>query len=308
MDNLALTLAPRLKLVNKLFKVSKLSIFPQSLSQKIYNIKTDLIVNSLQTLHKNLLIEYSPQINNNIFEISNIIWVCWFQGEENAPLLVKKCINNLRLYNSDNFEVKVITLDNYENYTTLPAYIKEKFLEGKISYTQLSDILRFSLLADHGGIWIDSTYLTIQNLPSCITESDFFSLTSNIYPNYSISKGRWAGNFLKFGKNDPIAQLFRDLFFDYWVKNDLLIDYFLIDYYFELLYRNFKPFQYKLNKLEKIGDYRHILNKILFKEVNDKDNYILKKDKHKIYKLTYKFDSSKPNKKDTYYQKFFIEA
>lgn len=308
MDNSVITLVPKLKVVNKLFKISKSRIFPKYLSQKIYDYKTKLIVGSLENLHINLLNDYARKIDDSAYEVSNIIWVCWFQGENNAPLLVKKCIENLRNYNSNEFKVRVITLDNYDKYVSLPSYIKEKVLSKKISYTQFSDILRFSLLAEHGGIWIDSTYLTMQKLPACVSQSDFFSLTSNIYPNYSISKGRWAGNFLKFGKNDPIAQLFRNLFFDYWEKNDFLIDYFLIDYYFELLYRNFAPFRKKLNKLDKIGDHRHVLNKILFKEINDKDNKKLLTDHYKIYKLTYKFDESKSNKKGTYYQKIFLES
>lgn len=86
-----------------------------------------------------------------------------------------------------NTRFKIVTLDNYKDFIDLPSYIEEKFKKGIISYTQLSDILRFTLLATHGGIWIDSTYLTLSPLPKYVTII-LFSLTSAIFPTYSISK------------------------------------------------------------------------------------------------------------------------
>jgi len=304
------TISPKIfrqvQLINKLFKISKNHYFLRRFSNFLFQKKTDLIVQELQKLHLDTLETYKEKllINNNP-SITNIIWVCWFQGEDQAPALVQKCIWNLKQFNQDEYTIKIVTLDNYKDFTDLPSYIEEKFKKGIISYTQLSDILRFTLLATHGGIWIDSTYLTLSPLPKYVTNHSFFSLTSAIFPTYSISKGRWAGNFIKFGKNDFIALLFKDLFFEYWKNNDQLIDYFLIDYYFELLYRNIQSFQENLKKLPQYGDNRHLLNSILFKEINQIDSSKLEKDIYKIYKLTYKFKAEKANKQKTYFREYF---
>lgn len=187
---------------------------------------------------------------------------------------------------------------------SLPDYILTKFKNGIITHTQLSDILRFALLASHGGFWIDATYLTLKTLPASIKQNAFFSLISDVYPDYSISQGHWAGNFLKFGKNDPIAELIKNLFFDYWAKNNQLIDYFLIDYYLKLIYDNNLNFKVALDSLEKIGDNRHFLNQVLFKPINNIDTQILITDPHQIYKLTYKYKKNKEEIKNTYFKKY----
>ena len=297
------TISPKIfkqvKLINKLFKISKKHIFLKKFSQFLFQKKTDLIVNELQKIHVETLESFKKKTSSEEPHITNIIWVCWFQGEKQAPLLVQKCINNLKQFNQDEYTIEIVTLENYKKFVDLPSYIEEKFKEGVISYTQLSDILRFTLLATHGGIWIDSTYLTLLPLPNYITTHSFFSLTSSVYPSFSISKGRWAGNFIKVGQNDLIAQLFKELFFEYWKTNNQLIDYFLIDYYFELIYRNSESFREMLDTLPQYGDNRHLLNSILFKEINATDNARLNQDIHKIYKLTYKFKPEKSNKINT---------
>ncbi|MDE7095373.1 MAG: capsular polysaccharide synthesis protein, partial [Anaeroplasmataceae bacterium] len=54
-------------------------------------------------------------------QISNKIWVAWFQGEENAPILVKKCIESIRSSFPDR-EVVILTEDNFKEYVDIPEY------------------------------------------------------------------------------------------------------------------------------------------------------------------------------------------
>ena len=174
------TISPKIfrqvQLINKLFKISKKHYFLRRFSNFLFQKKTDLIVQELQKLHLDTLETYKEKllINNNP-SITNIIWVCWFQGEDQAPALVQKCIWNLKQFNQDEYTIKIVTLDNYKDFIDLPSYIEEKFKKGIISYTQLSDILRFTLLATHGGIWIDSTYLTLSSLPKYVTNHSFLA-------------------------------------------------------------------------------------------------------------------------------------
>lgn len=85
---------------------------------------------------------------------SNIIWVFWGQGFENAPSIIKQCNRQLHYQASKSQNLQVIELDlrNYEKYVQLPKKIVEQFKSGSLSIVNFSDILRSFLLRDYGGI------------------------------------------------------------------------------------------------------------------------------------------------------------
>ncbi|HGG8842291.1 TPA: capsular polysaccharide synthesis protein, partial [Enterobacter soli] len=51
---------------------------------------------------------------------SRIIWICWFQGLESAPELVKRCIESVQR-NTPDAQVVILTDDNIPDYLSLPA-------------------------------------------------------------------------------------------------------------------------------------------------------------------------------------------
>ena len=53
------------------------------------------------------------------------IWVCWMQGIENAPEIVKTCIQSIK-DNITNRKVVLITSENYRKYVTFPDFIQLK--------------------------------------------------------------------------------------------------------------------------------------------------------------------------------------
>ena len=85
------------------------------------------------------------------------IWMCWWQGEENAPEIVRACIDSVRR-NAGGHEVVVITDENLSKYVDIPEWALDKVHAGIMSRTHLSDLLRLSLLAEHGGLWLDATF------------------------------------------------------------------------------------------------------------------------------------------------------
>lgn len=99
--------------------------------------------------------------------------------------------------------------------------------------------------------------------------------------------------------------LFKDLFFEYWKNNNQAAELLFNRLLFRTLYRNIQSFQENLKKLPQYGDNRHLLNSILFKEINQIDSSKLEKDIYKIYKLTYKFKAEKANKQKTYFREYF---
>lgn len=55
----------------------------------------------------------------------------WWQGINNAPALVKKCVNILKMRSPD-YEVTFLDKDNYQEYVQIPSYITDKFNGGYI--------------------------------------------------------------------------------------------------------------------------------------------------------------------------------
>lgn len=78
------------------------------------------------------------------------------------PELVENCYKQLVKHNSN---VILITKNNIRDYTHIPEEIYTKVSKGQISYTHLSDILRLSLLAERGGMWLDATCFVPYSIP-----------------------------------------------------------------------------------------------------------------------------------------------
>lgn len=90
------------------------------------------------------------------------IWVFWGQGEAQMPPLIKACYRQLNHFNDN---VNLVTSENVANYIELPAVVYEKVKNGQISWAHFSDIIRNTLLAQFGGIWLDATVWVSGVLP-----------------------------------------------------------------------------------------------------------------------------------------------
>ena len=75
---------------------------------------------------------------------SNMVWVCWLQGIENAPELVQRCYRSLQEQLLDK-EIVLLTEENYRNYVQFPDHIQKKINQGIITRTHMSDLLRLEL-------------------------------------------------------------------------------------------------------------------------------------------------------------------
>ena len=81
----------------------------------------------LKRKYRKILINDKPIINDErIIEESDKIWICWFQGIENAPELVKACYNSV-LKNYKDKEIIVLTEENYKKYVDMPEHIIKKW-------------------------------------------------------------------------------------------------------------------------------------------------------------------------------------
>lgn len=158
------------------------------------------------------------------------IWICWWQGLEDAPEIVKRCVESIRR-NAGNHQVTIITDQNVEQYIQIPEWIKKKQSEGIISRTNLSDLLRLSLLAEYGGLWLDATFFCTGPLSDMAFGNPMFSIKRPDYLHCSVAQGYFAGYSLACDiDHRRIFATVRDFFLEYWRTNNFLVDYLLVDY------------------------------------------------------------------------------
>lgn len=194
--------------------------------------------------YKKLSRKYGPLVQKGV-EVSgprvssNKVWVCWFQGLEQAPDLIKACVRSMEQTMPDK-EIVVLTQENYKDYVTLPGYIEEHIAAGHITMAHFSDLLRMSLLAKWGGMWVDSTVLCTDpaflKYVSGLPLFAFKQLTLGTQEEPPVVASSW---FLSCQSNDPIITLTRDLLYAYWKEHDFVVNYLLVHLFFAMSCRRY---------------------------------------------------------------------
>lgn len=176
---------------------------------------------------------------NDTRDLSNCVFVCWRQGYESAPAIVKACISSIKEHLESKYKLILIDKNNFSDYVEIPNYITEKWKKGIITNTHFSDILRTSLLAQHGGMRLDATFFCAGCDVNKYFSYEFWTIRRPDYLHCSPSCGKFATYSLYCNYDSRyIFKIALTLFYKYWDKNNFLIDYLLIEYIFELLYIN----------------------------------------------------------------------
>lgn len=149
------------------------------------------------------------------------IYSIWFQGEQNAPDLVKACFASVRRHCTQ--ELVVLDAEMLEREIDIPAVITQKFKQGKIGPAHYSDICRVELLHKYGGYWLDATCYVTAPIPDWVSDQDFFVFMAgkNIY-RYSYIQNC----FIRARKGSYLLECWRRMILDYWTAEDMTIDYF----------------------------------------------------------------------------------
>ena len=256
-------------------------------SEGTYEAKHQYIFNYLQSSMENQIKKI--QTANLTYEPAPVkhIWVMWWQGIDNAPDLVKKCVNILKEKN-DEYTITILDRDNYQKYVEIPSYITSKFEKGKISIANYSDVIRMALLYQYGGFWIDSTVLLFDGWDKDYAQLPFFSIKNHLtYIDGAVSKFRFATFFMYSKKSNTFFLLIRDFLYDYWKHHDRTIDYMLIDYVMLLICFHNREFKAMLNQVPFTNKNVHTLRNHMGEEYTPQRFAELTKDTQ-IFKLTYK--------------------
>lgn len=234
------------------------------------------------------------------------IFIFWWDGFEKAPKIVKKCLLSVKKYYSDANIVEVSKY-NFKEYTDINPILIKEFDKGNISIQTFSDILRFNLLKNYGGIWIDATILFLNKIDLfCELEDKTFSTiyfpSSINFLKYKNQSCTWSGYFIAARKGSYLVTVMNNLFEEYYLQYGSYPFYFFIDALFMIC---------KVNNIDNC-----ILSKTLY---IDADMFLLTKSLDKEYniyslslisqipqKLTW-FYESKGALNNSFYQKMILE-
>lgn len=226
--------------INNFYELGGYIVFIQAVHKIIYGRRLNGRV--VQFLSEERLMKYldkysyvwlnneSKSIKEVVAPKEDVIWTMWLQGEKDAPLLIKRCIDSIRK-NSNNKRVVVLDENNIYDFIDMPSYILEKYDKGYITRTHFSDIVRLLVLRKYGGCWLDSTVflskptndleLTIKK----VIELPFFMIKAPLTLNQFRLSSSW---IIRAYKNDPIIENVCNLLLEYWKNERYMRAYFLI--------------------------------------------------------------------------------
>ncbi len=208
-----------------------------------------VLINYLRKNCSDVLQKYKNLPENNTNEPSNIIWSIWWQGEENAPEVVKRCFASVRKHCIGK-DFKIITKNNFRDYIQLPEYIIKKVDQGMITLTHLSDILRMYLLYNYGGLWLDATIFVTEKIPDEIFLMPYFTIKREAIPNdFNVGQRRWTTFLQAAHKRLNFCGFVYEIMLEYWKKHETVFNYVLFDYIIALAYEELPEFRSMLDEL-----------------------------------------------------------
>lgn len=241
---------------------------------------------------------------NNVPE-NKTIWMYWKQGEENAPALVKKCINSVRTVAG--YE-RVVVLNEYtiNDYIEMPDFIEEKHKKGIIQEALYSDLLRISLLIHYGGIWCDATCFMTDKIPLYVKNASFFFFQQTLLEGW-LSPSKCSNWFIKADKDCDLLILLRNVLFNYYYRNSVVPHYYIFHITLSLLVDNNDHLRQQWLSMPYVCNMNpHVFQNSFVKSYNpDVFEHVI--NSCFIHKLTYKYDVNLLNAKPINIIQYFLK-
>lgn len=197
--------------------------------KKLSAHKYKCINKKLEIEFHDLIRKYSHEDHQDKISDSGVIWIFWAQGIETAPSIVKLCVESIQR-NSNGHPVIFLDSNNLSKYIQLDINILNKYKKGIISIPHFSDIIRFKLLAEYGGIWCDSTIFFSDSINHLyLNKYSFFTIKHNIGKDYLACRGLWTTSFIASSKNNTLTSFVYDCLCKYWNNHESAIDYLFLD-------------------------------------------------------------------------------
>lgn len=218
-------------------KLTYVYFLAQKSDKMFYDFRRKILLDFVLKLRKEAqLVDSSNEKEEETTEFPKMIWTMWQQGEAQMPKTVKASIKTIKDFAQRNgCDFHLLTNDNLEYFINIPKDITEKYKNKELSAAHYSDIIRFSLLYQYGGIWMDATLFVSPYATVKMFEGNFFSL--NHPPTYpeqmerTIGDFKWSGFFLAGQKGGSHFKHIRDLYLYYVRKYPVFIHYLMMDYF-----------------------------------------------------------------------------
>ncbi|MBX1885953.1 capsular polysaccharide synthesis protein [Campylobacter peloridis] len=217
-------------------------------------------------LEQNYIIPYFKQkFHHNLtpqkkFEDEKIIWQFWYQGLDNAPKIIQKCIESIQYHMKDEYKIIILTKENLKDYIDFPEFVYSKLENntfGEKTITFFSDLLRVSLLSIYGGIWIDAAMFLSDKIQNNLLEQDFFVFHRSKekpmdhlkWTNYNYYYFFWDDNFkvnilngfIISKKGHKLTNTLMNILLEYWEKEANFKFYFTFQVIFDILEKKYIP-------------------------------------------------------------------
>lgn len=251
-----------------------------------------------------------------------VIWQYWHQGKENAPDLIQRCFESVEKFegggdfdknsapNGKNScgaaslggrKIIVLSFDTIKDYIKIPEIYYELVKAGKIKIAHFSDIVRLYLLNRFGGLWVDSTILLTDKIPSGVWESDFSVFQKS--PIADPQENRMTCYFIRAKKACRNTFGILRALNHYYKENDFILNYFMFEHISTMLFSHTPPNSKLKAEWENMpyldADGAGKLQTVLLDEFN-LDTFKEITDKNCIHKLSYKVLKDKPDENSYY--------
>ena len=209
----------------------------QQTKKQYYDFSKELILNFALKLRKEAKIDKSSdERKETTTEFPNIIWTMWQQGEAQMPETVRASMKTIKDFAERNgCEFILLTDENLVDFIDIPTDIIEKYKRKELTAAHYSDIIRFSLLYQYGGIWMDATLFVSPYATVDMFKGDFFSLNHPPIHADEIERAigdfKWSSFFLAGKKEKSYFKHIRDLYIYFIRKYPVFIHYLMLDYF-----------------------------------------------------------------------------
>lgn len=198
----------------------------------VYPVITENVDARLLEQHKDVL-ENALWKRHEVAEVgkSKVLWTCWLQGEDETPALMKACWNSWRRHLPE-YEVRIVTMENYEQWASLPDWLVEKYRKGIVPPALFSNVLRLDLLVRHGGTWLDGTVLCTgfrtERLQRQLADVEASELCLFRYFQQGRKEAVGLSNwFISATSGNAVLAAVRDALLAYWADYNRTVDYYI---------------------------------------------------------------------------------
>ena len=162
---------------------------------------------------------------------SKRVWVCWLQGFDKTPELVKVCVASMREHLKDR-EITLLSYDNYTDYAELPPHVVNRYEKGEMPPALFADLLRLEVLIRHGGTWMDaSMWVTgYSDRDKELFDADLFMFQAlRRDDNRFYGTSNW---FITACSGNRPLMVLRDVLTQYWKDYGVTLNYYMFHDFF----------------------------------------------------------------------------